>query len=208
MEPVVGAITAILSFLAGAVLRPFFTGYSTKKGEHLATNEDIKMVVDEVKAVTEATKRIEAEISVGVWNKQKRWEMKREVLFEAARRISEIDDGLLSNSIVLKEDRAIHKVWEAQTPSQAEELSWAQTKHDRLIHWRKVSSEFDMSEAFVLIVCSKGAAEAFRELGKCVTALAADMIKNPDAYDSARPELFRKILLAQKAIRTELEVDA
>jgi hypothetical protein len=33
------------------------------------------------------------------------------------------------------------------------------------------------------------------------------MTQNPDTYDTGRLELFKKILLAQKAIGKELEVD-
>jgi len=207
MGLILGAIIAILSFFLGAVLRPYLSGYATKKGENLATHEDIDKLVDQIKAVTEATKKIEAEISSGVWNKQKRWEMKREVLFEAARKISEIDDAMLSNSVVLKEDRAKQKEWEIQTPSTEQRLSWSQSKHERLMRWSKASSEFDVSRAFVLIVCSKEASQAFSELGAYVNTLAAQMTQNPDAYDTGRLEVFKKILLAQKGIRKELEVD-
>src|SRR5262249_24189492 len=101
MGLILGAIIAILSFILVAVFRPYLSGYASKKGENLATHEDIDKLVDQVKATTDATKKLEAEISSGVWNKQKRWEMKREALFDAARRISEIDDAMLSNSIVL-----------------------------------------------------------------------------------------------------------
>lgn len=163
--------------------------------------------MDQVKAITEATKKIEAEISSGIWDKQKRWEMKREVLFEAARKISEIDDAILSNAVMLKADRAKQKEWETRTPSTEEQLSWGQVKSERLIRWSKASAEFDVSRAFALIACSKEASRAFSELGPCVNTLAAQMTENPDAYDTAKAELFRKILLAQKAIRKDLEVD-
>jgi hypothetical protein len=203
-----GAIIAVLSFLLGAVLRPYLAGYATKKGESLATHEDIDKLVDQVKAVTEATKKIEAEISSGVWNKQKRWEMKREVLFEAARTISEIDDAMLGNSVMLREDRAKEKGWKTLPPSMEEQLSWAQIKNDRLMRWSRASSAFDVSRAFVAIVCSKEAALAFSELGAFASALASQMTQDAEAYDTGKPELFKKILLAQRAIRKELEVDA
>ncbi len=63
MELLLGAIIAVLSFFLGAVFSPYLTGYATKKGEKLATHDDIDKLVDQVKAVTEATKKIEAEIS-------------------------------------------------------------------------------------------------------------------------------------------------
>jgi hypothetical protein len=52
--------------------------------------------VDQVRAVTKATEDIKAEISTGPWHKQRRWEMKREVIFAAAKRLSEIDDAVLN----------------------------------------------------------------------------------------------------------------
>lgn len=207
MQLLLGAIIAVLSFLFGAVFRSYLTGYAKKKGEILATQEDIDKLVGQVRAVTEATKKIEAEISSGVWDRQKRWEMKREVLFEAARKISQIDDATLSSSIVLKEDRSKRIQWEARTPSIEEQFAWEQTKHERLVRWTKAASEFDVSQAFVGIVCTKEAAQAFRELGTFMHTLAAHLTQDPDAYDRGRTEFFKKILLAQKAIRKELEVD-
>ncbi|MGH9745026.1 MAG: hypothetical protein ACRD59_02800 [Candidatus Acidiferrales bacterium] len=208
MEFFTGAITAVGALLLGIGLKPYLTGYSSKKGENLATHEDIEKLVDQVEAVTKATKRIETEIATGLWNKQKRWEMKREVLFEAARRVSEVDDAMLSYSIVTKEDHAQEKQWKAQKPSPEQELSWAGTKHEHLMRWRKVSTGFDESRAFVTIVCSKDAALTFVDLGAFMNNLAAAMTKDPDAYDKARPELFKKILIAQMTIRKELEVEA
>lgn len=205
MELLFGASIAILSFLLGAVFRPYLTGYGTKKGENLATHEDIGKLVDQVKAVTEATKKIEAEISSGVWDRQKRWEMKREVLFDATRKISELDDAMSTYSAVLREDRMKQKV---QTPSMEEQLVWEQAKKDRLIEWNKAFTEFDVSRAFVRIVCGEEATAAFNELAAWINKLTEEMVGNPDAYLSGRTELSRRIALVQKAIRKELEVDA
>ena len=208
MQLLLGAIIAVISVFLGAVFRPYLKGYAEKKGDNLATHEDIQKLVDQVKAVTEATKKIEAEISSGLWYRQKRWEMKREVLFEAAKRISAIEDLTISNAIVFKEDRNKQKEWKTRTPSTEEQLSWIETKHERISQWSKAQSEFDVSSAFVFIVCSKEAAESIRNLGVFISSLSAQMTKNPDAYDSGQTELLKKILLAQKAIRKELEVDA
>ena len=51
------------------------------------------------------------------------------------------------------------------------------------------------------------AAQSFRDLGAYVNTLAAQMLKNPDTYDTGCAELFKKIILAQHAIRRELEVE-
>src|SRR5277367_6744106 len=66
----------------------FLAGYLKKKGENLATHEDISKVLVEVRATTQATKEIEAKISSEVWDRQKRWELKREVLLKILDKLS------------------------------------------------------------------------------------------------------------------------
>src|SRR5579864_671592 len=135
--------TLIVSGLGGA-----WGAYWVERGKNAATKDDIE-------ELTRLTKQIEAEISTGVWDKQKRWDMKREVLFDAARRLSELDDALLSYSVTMKEDRAQKLAWEIKKPSDDEILGWEQPKNERLARWMKASTEFDQSRLFVSIVCSK-----------------------------------------------------
>jgi len=60
--------------------------YLKKKGENLATHEDIDKLVDQVQAVTKATKEIETKISSDLWDRQKQWDV--ETLFAASNRMS------------------------------------------------------------------------------------------------------------------------
>ncbi len=90
--------------LVGGWAGAYLGGYLKKKGENLATHEDINQLVDQVRAVTQTTKEIEAKISSDVWNKQKQWEMKREVLFSAAKSIVDLDNGLLALDSLLRVD--------------------------------------------------------------------------------------------------------
>ncbi|MGB2632346.1 MAG: hypothetical protein WAM58_00290 [Candidatus Acidiferrum sp.] len=64
----------------------FLGAYLKKKGENLASKENVDEVLKEVRAVTATTKKIEAEISNEVWDRQKRWKLRRDILFEAARK--------------------------------------------------------------------------------------------------------------------------
>jgi hypothetical protein len=68
----------------------FLVSYLKKKGENLATHEDIKMLVDQMAAVTQATKQIEASIADDLWGKQKRWELQRDVLLAALDQIAKL----------------------------------------------------------------------------------------------------------------------
>ena len=89
-----------LAALVGAFIGSYLGSYLKKKGENLATHEDIDKLVEQVRAVTTATKEIEAKTSIGVWDRQKRWELKREVLFETTKCIAAVKDALARLSAV------------------------------------------------------------------------------------------------------------
>ncbi len=75
------AITTFVFAGGGA----YFGAYLRKKGENLATHEDLDALVEQMKAVTNATKQIEAQISTDVWHRQSRWEMRKTAILEALR---------------------------------------------------------------------------------------------------------------------------
>jgi hypothetical protein len=93
MELLLGLLTLALSGIA-AFFGSYFGGYAKQKGENLATHEDINKLVDEVSAVTTTAKQIEAKISGDMWDRQKHWELKRDVLFELTKRSGELKDAL------------------------------------------------------------------------------------------------------------------
>jgi hypothetical protein len=66
-------------------LGAYFGSYLKKKAENKAVHEDIQKLVDQMKAVTNATKEIEAKISTDMWHRQNRWEMRKVAVLEALR---------------------------------------------------------------------------------------------------------------------------
>ena len=82
MAPVVPA------FLLGNVLRPFLNSYSNEKGKNLATKEDIAQL-------TKIAEGIRAEISDKVWDRQKQWELKRDVIQDAIRAYADLESRLV-----------------------------------------------------------------------------------------------------------------
>jgi hypothetical protein len=196
-----GGSLTLIGLWIGSFVRP----YLAKKGENLATHEDIDNLVDQVRAVTATTKKIEAEISVGVWDKQKRWDMKREVLFEAARRLSEVEAALLSYWSTMAVNKVKQRDWATTAPTPAETLPWKATMTETLKKWGQTSTAFDETRMFVGIVCGREAIDAFEDLGQFVNALVVQCREDPDAYNN--PDLERKVLAARNAIRKELEVD-
>src|SRR5208282_4811332 len=79
-----GAATTLVSGGVGLYLG----AYLKKKGENLATHEDVDKLVEQVRAVTTTTKEIEAKVSGEAWNRQRRWELKRGVLLEGAKKFA------------------------------------------------------------------------------------------------------------------------
>ena len=72
----------------------YFGSYLNKKGENLATKEDFKDLKDQTAELARATKEIEAKIDDKVWNRQRQWELKKEIFIEATRSVAKADETL------------------------------------------------------------------------------------------------------------------
>jgi len=77
-----------------------------------------------VAVVTRTTQEIEARISNEVWDRQKRWELKREVLLDATKRIAELDQALTAlNAIVrMEEEVTTVSIWPQSRGSESNRL--------------------------------------------------------------------------------------
>jgi hypothetical protein len=178
----------------------YIGSYMKTKGENLATHEDIDKLVEQVRAVTTTTKEIEAKISNDVWDRQKRWELKREVIFEAARRVSDIEDALFSLQSVWQVERA--------NPKQEGGQGWAEPKIERMAKWSKATAAFDETRLMVSIVCGNEVKNACDEFGTFTTAIAGAIIKDDaEIYAKSQKELVKKSFLLKIAMRRELGID-
>ena len=196
-----GLVAWGLVTLVGAFTGSYLAGYLKKKGENLATHEDIAKLVEQMSAVTKATKDIEAKISSDLWDRQKRWELKREVLFEATRRLADIEDGLLSLDSVLQVEQKEQK--------KEDEPGWVEVRHERITKWSKASAAFDEARLLVLMVCEREAIQAFEEFGALVSAIAMKITpgKDPEIYKKSQVECCKKRMAVRAAVRKELGVD-
>jgi hypothetical protein len=194
VEPLISlALATIVGVLVG-----YLAGYSKRKGENLAMHEDIDKLVDQVAAVTTTTKEIEAKITSDMWDRQKRWELRREVLFEATRRVAELDDALLSCDTILQLERKGQK---------EDELGWAETKNKKIMRCSKALTAFDETRLFVGIVCGGETKDAFEDLGRLAGAVAGGILrKDSEIYQKSQAELTKKLFLVRTAIRKELGI--
>ncbi len=81
-------VSFVLGCVAMYVLKPFLGTYSAKKGENLATKEDIA-------ELTRIAEGIKAKISDDVWDRQKQWEMRRDAVSDAWRALRELEISLI-----------------------------------------------------------------------------------------------------------------
>jgi hypothetical protein len=177
----------------------FLAGYLKKKGENLAQKENLENLIKEVHAVTTTTKKIEAEISSGVWDRQKRWELKRDVLFEAARRIAATYDALKNLDNYLQT--------EIKNPA-IKNLGWTQIGIDENTKWFKAKAALDESRLFIEVTCGGDVADAVDKFGHLTTTVAAKINKNDsEIFKQSTAQLFSLNNTIKAAIRKELAIE-
>lgn len=188
---------ATISFLSGGV-GAYLGSYLRKKGENLATHEDIDNLVDQVRAVTTATKEIETRISSDLWDRQKQWELKREILFDAARKLSAIENRLLS----------LQTFWRAQMNGEIEGAgSKIRLENKYVTEWQESVRSFEETESLIHVTCSGETMKAFAELGDLLRNTAGKIVgDDSEAYAKTKDERAKKLVLARVAIRKELGI--
>jgi hypothetical protein len=193
LPAILAVCSAVISFIcAGA--GAYFGSYLKKKGENLATHEDIAKVLEDLRQVTTTTKEIEAKISGELWDRQKQWELKREILFDATKRLSAVENQLL----------AMHTVWE-QSRTMEEGLARSQLKHDTVIQWRDCIHSLEETEALISVSCSKETMYAFAELLDLLRGTVSKIVQgDTEAYGKDQEERVKKVGRARGAIRKEL----
>lgn len=92
-DPITTLITVIPSLIVGAWIHSFFSksaeidAIQSKLTTVITQNEAITRANETIKAqIAEKTEAIKAEIAGGLWDRQKRWEVRRDVILEYMRK--------------------------------------------------------------------------------------------------------------------------
>jgi len=72
----IGIYAVMAGVVVFVVLRWFLPGYLSEKGKYLATREDFKALLEQLKKTTEATESIKIELSSRHWLNQQRWNIR------------------------------------------------------------------------------------------------------------------------------------
>src|ERR1700722_320823 len=98
-------ISAAINVLV-LVFAAFLKAYGTKKGENLATKEDLQNVLEQVKAVTRTTEEIKTDLSEKAWSKQRHWDMKRDAALDVVKIFGEMEQ-ILNNVFHIRNPETI-----------------------------------------------------------------------------------------------------
>lgn len=77
-----------LTTTAGGWVGAYIGAYLKKSGENRAIHENLKKLLQQTSAVTEVTKKIEANISIDLWSRQQRWDVQKSALLESLKELA------------------------------------------------------------------------------------------------------------------------
>jgi hypothetical protein len=181
-----------------SLIGAFLGAYFKRKGENLATHEDLDKLVAQMAAVTEATENIKAAISDDVWDRQKQWEMRRDSVFEAARALGELDNALFE----------LHFAYSLPIPDRQD------LKANTLGKRKEKRESFDSSNARIDgarfladMVVGRRLDRALYECVNDMRSIATKILEGDAAYFmSAQTALAEKINAVNVAARNELNL--
>jgi len=193
----------VIVFLANAALVGggiYLSAYLKKKAEGLATREEFKDLQKQTAELTRTTKEIEAKISGELWNQQKRWELKREVLFEATKRVAIIFDCLKHLDNILKTELKNLSV---------KDLQWTHLKIDQNNKWFEARAGLEESRMFIGVSCGMDVLNAVAKFGQLTANIAAQINKGDgEIFKKSVTQLFDGNDAIRNAIRKELAIDS
>jgi len=187
----------IVTFLAVLFANSFLKSYLSKKGENVATHQDIEKLVDQMKAVTQATEEIKAEISDQVWNRQRLWELKRDTLLATSRSLAAFKSALIrlaSTQSVLREN-----------PESAVLLKENTAAIQKLSETFKDFKESVMAASLVVGADVRKSLSRLEEQSREISLSA--LAEDAKAYEKNHPQLGVIITETTRAIRKELGFD-
>ena len=184
-------LTALASGLGG-----YIGSYLRKKGENLATHEDLDKVVQQMEATTKATKAIEARISNEMWDRQKRWELRRDTVIGVIQAMTDARAGLMKYCATREVARG------TEAPRAVE------TYHESMVEWNTKVTDFDSRRVVALLTCGKELNDALEKVRVRLRGAFSDIADNRAAsYDDVGAGIKEATESALAAARAELGTD-
>ena len=128
-----------------------------------------------------------------MWNRQKRWELKRDVLFEATKKMAELNSTLLACSQAL-DDQQDTEIWKK---------AFAEKSH----RYVNATQAYNETLWLVTLVCNIETVNAVHQFGHPVATIGIVMRHEPADFDKLSTQLAETHAAALAAIRKELGID-
>jgi hypothetical protein len=192
METALYVVLWGLSIIVALFVGGFAKSYMSKKGENAALKEDIA-------ELTRTTKRIEAEISGDVWDRQKRWELKRDLLLELTKKTAAVSDALTG----------LHSVYMTE---KANEEKGQSARMDKRIEAGKALSDatdaYDQASLLVSVVCEAETRKVLNVFSLMCRQIAARITSGePQAFVNDMRDWLTKRETIMTVTRKELGID-
>ncbi len=189
------SIISVLSAGVGA----FVGAYLKRKGESLATHEDFQTVLTELKETTRTTKEIENKISDAVWDRQKRWEMKRDTLIDIATKAAAAKDTLVQL-------HAIHL-------TNSTEVKCSPMRVAKQIEvgaaWETASNELSRMVVIASLACDAEVRTALADFTMFTSDISVEIIGgHPEVLTTRTSDFATKYNAITKAMRKEIGNDS
>jgi hypothetical protein len=103
---VVAGASLLLNAIVIGFWKPWLGAYGGEKGKTLARKEDLDAILAEVRAVTITQKEIEAKLSGDLWDRQMKWNQKRDIYGDLLRSLQDIAQlyGEIANAVKMQND--------------------------------------------------------------------------------------------------------
>ena len=186
--------------IVGSGLAAYFGSYMKQKGVNLATNEDLSMLVSQLKATTHATKQIESLYSGRLWEEQRQWELKRDSVLSALQALQLARSTLMEFAVACDQAAKVG-------PRVDNQLS--QAEYADQIKWFNSMTKFDESLVPVRLICSRTSFSAFRDAGQQIRLGASGLMHGTvHNYDKMAFEINVAVWKSFDAARTELGIES
>jgi hypothetical protein len=183
-------------FLAGLFSSSFLPSYMKKKGENLATKEDIQELARQTAILTQAAKEIEARISIGVWSQQQRWDVQKTALLESLKELATAE-AFLSRLVYTFSDTTDHSE------------GWAERRKEANEKYADAMNNFWRTQLAMEIVCGRAIGNQFQEIENIFKRIrnSARQGHFDEIWDKQYPELLAAKRELGETIRRQLEFD-
>lgn len=185
-------VTAIVAGVSS-----FFGSYLKKKGENLATHEDMDKLLASVRIMTETTKEIEGRVSDTFLVKQKLRELQQEAIFKAIDQLSEVE-------IAMSELAGISGAMSREPNNQ--QLRSKRVEYHSIFH--KAFREFCKAKTTVNVICAFDVQQRFANIQRAMMLIAEHSmdsnIHNPNEMFETWGNALTQL---QDAIRHQLGIE-